>query len=69
MVPISRIIDNAEIAIFDKYGSLLYQFNNDAGWDGTSNNARMPASDYWFLITYVKNNVQKEFKSHFTLKR
>lgn len=62
-------IENAEIAVFDKYGTLLYQFNNDSGWDGTANDRRMPASDYWFRITYVKDNVQKEFKSHFTLKR
>ena len=63
-------IDNAEIAIFDKFGTLLFQFNNDdGGWDGTSNNMRMPASDYWFMITYIKDDVRKEFKSHFTLKR
>lgn len=62
-------IEKAEIAVFDKYGTLLYQFNNGSGWDGTANGRRMPASDYWFRITYVKDNVQKEFKSHFTLKR
>lgn len=62
-------INTAEIGIFDKYGTLLYQYNNDVGWDGTANTIRMPASDYWFKITYVKDNVQKEFKSHFTLKR
>ncbi|WP_373516220.1 choice-of-anchor L domain-containing protein [Pricia sp.] len=62
-------IEKAEIAVFDKYGTLLYQFNNDSGWDGTANDHRMPASDYWFRITYIRDNVQKEFKSHFTLKR
>ncbi|MGB6150409.1 MAG: choice-of-anchor L domain-containing protein [Pricia sp.] len=62
-------IDKAEIVIFDKYGTLLYQYNNNEGWDGTANNVRMPASDYWFVITYLKDDVRKEFKSHFTLKR
>src|SRR5680860_22145 len=62
-------IEKAEFAVFDKYGTLLYQFNNGSGWDGTANGRRMPASDYWFRITYVKDNVPKEFKSHFTLKR
>ncbi len=62
-------IEKAEVAVFDKYGTLLYQFNNDSGWDGTANDRRMPASDYWFRLTYVKDNVLKEFKSHFTLKR
>ncbi len=62
-------IERAEIAVFDKYGTLLHQFKDDSGWDGTANDHRMPASDYWFRITYLKDNVQKEFKSHFTLKR
>ncbi len=62
-------IENAEIAVFDKFGTLLYQFNENSGWDGTAHDRRMPASDYWFRITYMKDNVQKEFKSHFTLKR
>lgn len=62
-------MENAKIGIFDKYGTLLHQFNNNMGWDGTTNNRRMPESDYWFLITYEKDNMQKEFKSHFALKR
>ncbi|HEA20687.1 hypothetical protein LCGC14_0917100 [marine sediment metagenome] len=62
-------IESSEIAIFDQYGSLLYQYTNDGGWDGTVNNIRMPANDYWFKISYVKDEVQKEFKSHFSLKR
>ena len=62
-------IENAEITIFDQYGSLLYQFENDGGWDGTVNNIRMPVNDYWFKIRYVKDDVQNEFKSHFSLKR
>ena len=62
-------IEEAEIAIFDRFGTLLYQFDNDFGWDGTVDGRDLPASDYWFKITYVKDGASKEFKSHFTLKR
>ncbi|MDT7829717.1 choice-of-anchor L domain-containing protein [Pricia sp. S334] len=62
-------IEQAEITIFDQYGTMLYQFNDRSGWDGTAHDRNMPANDYWFKITYVKDNVHKEFKSHFTLKR
>jgi gliding motility-associated-like protein len=62
-------IEEAEIAIFDKFGSLLHQFDYEEGWDGTASGQRMPANDYWFRISYLKDDVQKEFKSHFTLKR
>ena len=64
-------IDKAEIGIFDKFGTLLYEYDHirNVGWDGTVNNIRMPASDYWFRISYIKDDVKKQFKSHFTLKR
>ncbi|EDM42818.1 CHU large protein; uncharacterized, partial [unidentified eubacterium SCB49] len=61
----------ANIYIFDRYGKLLKQLSplNDEGWDGTYNGADMPSSDYWFLIEYTEDDVRKEFRSHFTLKR
>ncbi len=62
-------IKEAEIGIFDRYGTLVLQINSDVGWDGSANGQKMPANDYWFKIAYVKDNRQKEFKSHFTLKR
>ncbi len=39
------------------------------GWDGTVSGQTMPSDDYWFTITYVEDNVEKEFKSHFAMKR
>ena len=62
-------IEDARITIFDKYGTLLYSFANDEGWDGSVNGRRLPASDYWFHISYVIENEPKEYKGHFTLKR
>jgi gliding motility-associated-like protein len=56
--------------IFDRYGKLLKTLDpNGNGWDGTYNGNPMPADDYWFTISYIEDNVQKEYKSHFSLKR
>ena len=60
----------SNVFIYDRYGKLLTQvqpFGN--GWDGFYNNERLPATDYWFVVTYTQDGIPKEFKSHFTLKR
>lgn len=60
----------AYIRIFDRYGKFLKQISpNGTGWNGIYNGHFMPADDYWFVIHYLENNVVKEFKSHFALKR
>ena len=60
----------AYVRIFDRYGKFLKQISpSGAGWNGTYNGYFMPADDYWFVIHYVENNIVKEFKSHFSLKR
>jgi gliding motility-associated-like protein len=60
----------SEIYIFDRYGKLLKQISPlGLGWDGTYNGQPMPSSDYWFLVKYDEVGTQKEFKSHFSLKR
>ena len=61
---------DAEIHIFDRYGKLIKQiFPSGSGWDGTYNGQMVTSDDYWFTISYTKNNNPKEFKAHFTLKR
>ncbi|NJM78543.1 MAG: T9SS type B sorting domain-containing protein [Flavobacterium sp.] len=66
----SQAIDVLSIYIYDRYGKLLKQLAPDGlGWDGTFNGELLPASDYWFKLIYTKDNVTKEYKSHFTLKR
>ena len=61
---------NGLISIFDRYGKLIKQLSpTSSGWDGTFNGELLPATDYWFKVVYTEGNVQKEFKSHFTLKR
>ncbi|WP_347373899.1 T9SS type B sorting domain-containing protein [Aequorivita sp. Q41] len=60
----------AKIYIFDRFGKLLKQLSPlDTGWDGTYNGNPLPSSDYWFRVEYTEDEVAKEFKGHFTLKR
>ena len=60
----------SKIHIFDRYGKLLKEISpNGNGWDGTYNGRPMPGSDYWFVVQYTEQNILKEFKSHFSLKR
>jgi gliding motility-associated-like protein len=61
---------DSKINIVDRYGKFITQLQADGkGWDGTYNNAQLPADDYWFIVNYSKNGEDKEFKSHFALKR
>jgi large repetitive protein len=61
---------SAKIYIFDRYGKLLKQISSTGeGWDGTFNGMLMPSTDYWFKVEYIEDNVIKEFKAHFSLKR
>jgi gliding motility-associated-like protein len=60
----------AKIYIFDRFGKLLKQISPlGEGWDGTYNGNPLPSSDYWFRVEYTEDDIQKEFKGHFTLKR
>ncbi len=68
---ISNQVD-AKIYIFDRYGKLLKQLSPmEIGWDGTFNGEALPPSDYWFIVQYrePRDDTQKEFKAHFTLKK
>ncbi len=60
----------AKIYIFDRFGKLIKQISPlGEGWDGSYNGNPLPSSDYWFKVEYIENDIQKEFKGHFTLKR
>ena len=61
---------NSVIYIYDRYGKIMKQIQpNGNGWDGTLSGQPVPSDDYWFTITYKEDNVEKEFKSHFAMKR
>ncbi|WP_298138821.1 T9SS type B sorting domain-containing protein [Flavobacterium sp.] len=60
----------AIIEIYDRFGKLMKQIKpSGQGWDGTYNGREVPSDDYWFVINYQKDNKNKEFKAHFSLKR
>jgi len=55
------------LSIFDRYGRLLKQMNqNAAGWNGIYNGQELPSDDYWFTLLFVDGN---NVKGHFSLKR
>ena len=65
---------NSSILIFDRYGKLLKQIDeNSPGWDGTFNGRQLPSSDYWFKLEYDRDDqgvvVASTTRKHFTLLR
>ncbi|MEM9142359.1 MAG: choice-of-anchor L domain-containing protein [Bacteroidota bacterium] len=62
-------IPGARVSIFDRYGALLFSFEEQGEWDGTFNGRALPATDYWFRVLYEGDSGTKEYISHFTLKR
>lgn len=62
------------VFIYDRYGRLLKQLNQDSlGWDGRFEGRNLPASDYWFKLTYTdadgQNVTAKYLNNHFSLRR
>ncbi len=61
---------NSKIHIFDRFGKLLKEIRpSSSGWNGTFNGQELPSTDYWFVVFYQEKGQNKEFKSHFSLKR
>lgn len=58
----------AQVTIFDRYGKLLAQLTaSKMSWDGTFNQALLPASDYWYVLKI--DDTQPVLRGHFSLKR
>lgn len=58
---------DCKIYIFDRYGKLLKQMNqNNTGWNGQFNGQQLPSDDYWFNLIFDNG---KTVKGHFSLKR
>ncbi|WP_053004214.1 T9SS type B sorting domain-containing protein [Flavobacterium sp. ABG] len=63
-------IQNARVYVFDRFGKLIKEMSaNESGWNGTYNGIPLPSTDYWFKVIFMENQVEKEFRSHFSLKR
>jgi len=57
----------AKILIFDRFGRLLSQIKpGSTGWNGQSDGAALPSSDYWFTVDLANG---KTFNGHFSLIR
>jgi gliding motility-associated-like protein len=68
------VLDNPVVHIYDRFGKLLFQMDeNSPGWNGMSNGKLMPASDYWFKLSYTDQDGQlataKFINNHFSIKR
>ncbi len=64
-------LPEATVQIYDRYGKFIKQLTPQSpSWDGTFNGVALPSTDYWFQVFYQDlNGNNKEFKSHFSLKR
>jgi len=67
-------LTNPDVFIFDRYGKLLKQIDeNSSGWDGIFNGKALPSSDYWFKLEYDRDAqgavVATTTRKHFTLLR
>ncbi|AXG74293.1 hypothetical protein DVK85_08645 [Flavobacterium arcticum] len=66
-IKFSTVEPNMYVYIFDRYGKIITGFGaNSNGWDGTYNGARLPSTDYWFIV--IREN-GKEYKGHFSMIR
>ncbi|MFS4456099.1 T9SS type B sorting domain-containing protein [Maribacter sp. 2304DJ31-5] len=73
-IPGISVLENPVISIYDKFGKLIAQLNeNSSGWNGTFNGIMLPEADYWFKLSYTGSEGQtimaKYIDNHFSLKR
>ena len=67
LISIDNEVGIVRISIFDRFGQLIKQLNqNDLGWDGDFQGRQLPSSDYWFQASFENG---KDLKGHFALKR
>ncbi|WP_290845500.1 T9SS type B sorting domain-containing protein [Flavobacterium sp.] len=58
---------SSQVRIFDRYGKLLYDFRgSDTGWNGEYDSAKLPSTDYWFVLQLGDG---RAVRGHFSLKR
>ncbi|MEE9349373.1 MAG: T9SS type B sorting domain-containing protein, partial [Flavobacteriaceae bacterium] len=64
--------ENVTLEIYNRYGKVMAVIDPfGEGWDGFYIGKLMPKTDYWYKLNYTEkfSGMQREFKSHFTLKR
>ncbi len=66
-IPFLDLQGSVKGSIFDRYGKLLYYFDqNYKGWDGIYIGKALPSEDYWFLLDFENG---RTIRGHFALKR
>jgi len=72
IVGISNLQD-PEVLIFDRFGKLLAQLDDQSSWNGMLDGNPLPSTDYWFKLTYIDSQGSrtsaKYINNHFSLKR
>lgn len=56
----------AQVTIFDRYGKIITGFNGSGSWDGTLNDSKLPATDYWFVLQLDTGRI---IRGHFSMIR
>ena len=67
-------LNSPVVSIYDRYGKLLKQLDSSSGgWDGRYNGAPLPATDYWFKLSYINDQGNRTYakyiQNHFALRR
>lgn len=67
-------LNDAMVTIFDRYGAVMAQLSaSSEGWDGNYKGIPLPATDYWFKLSYLDDNGvrthAKYLQNHFSLRR
>ncbi len=67
-------LEDPVVTIYDRYGKLLRQLQaSSGGWDGTYNGQPVPATDYWFKLSYRNSSGNRVYarylQNHFSLRR
>ncbi len=66
-IPSVESVSEVKVRIFDRFGKLVVELNqNQPTWDGSLNGHNLPSSDYWYRMTLDDG---REFKGHFAIKR
>ncbi|PZR19129.1 MAG: hypothetical protein DI539_15100 [Flavobacterium psychrophilum] len=65
-IPYLNLQPNAQVTIFDRYGKIITGFTGSGSWDGTFNDAKLPATDYWFVLQL---NTGRIIRGHFSMIR
>ncbi|MEE9349605.1 MAG: choice-of-anchor L domain-containing protein [Flavobacteriaceae bacterium] len=60
----------SNVVLFDRYGKVIANLDNNESWDGTFSGKIASETDYWFVATFT-DSLGKEYerKGHFSLKQ